>query len=367
MKLLVALALAFGTQFADAQLFCSCPTITSVATNLPGNVTIVDRTGAHVKFKYNGTYSLFTGQPTFSPFVVLPSTETTPAMVFIGANLQAVALLNPSLQYNLDVQFITVDQTPPSTVHVNVLLTLSKDPPPSIDSVVNAASLLTFLSPGALVSVRGSHLTGPTMSTTYDDTGLYPTSIASTSVTFNGIAAPLLYVSPGQINVIAPFALAGQTSAKVTVQRFDQVSSTITVPLQDTSPGVFASTQNGTGQGAILQQGSNGLFTPNSSANPAPRGAALELFATGAGVWTPPAQSDIFLFPEDFKTQPVSVTIGGQPAKILYAGTQGTQATWSVLQVNAIVPTGVGSGPQPVVLKIGTSDNSQQNITVWIQ
>ena len=367
MKLLPVILLGFATQFVGAQLTCGCPDITSVDTRFPGAILISDRSGAPVKFKYTGTYSRFTGQITSSPFIVLPSSGTTPAKVNIGANLSAVALLNPALQYGLDVKFTTVDQTPESSLFVYVVLTLPKEPPPSITAVVNAASLQPRLSPGAFVAILGSHLTGPTLSTTYDDTGSYPTSAASASVTFNGIAAPLVYVSPSQINAIVPFALAGQTSVQVVVQRFNQVSATFTLPLQDTSPAIFTASQNGSGQGAILQLGSDGQFTYNNSDNPAPRGAALEIFATGAGVWTPPAQSDVFLTGESFTTQPVTVTIGGQPAKLLYAGTLGAQATWSVLQVNAVVPDGVGSGPQPILLKIGPNDNSQQNVTVWVQ
>ncbi|PWU02011.1 MAG: hypothetical protein C5B51_21775, partial [Terriglobia bacterium] len=64
----------------------------------------------------------------------------------------------------------------------------------------------------------------------------------------------------------------------------------------------------------------------------------------------------------------VSLTIGAQPAKVLYAGTLGAAlSSWSVLQVNAVVPSGVGSGPQPVVLKIGANDNAQQGVTVWVE
>ena len=58
---------------------------------------------------------------------------------------------------------------------------------------------------------------------------------------------------------------------------------------------------------------------------------------------------------------------GGLPAKILSAGSSDTFNTWSVLQVNAVLPDGLGSGPQPVVLTIGANDNSQQQAMVWIQ
>jgi len=35
--------------------------------------------------------------------------------------------------------------------------------------------------------------------------------------------------------------------------------------------------------------------------------------------------------------------------------------------VDAVVPEGLGPGLQPIVLKIGDSDNSSQNTTIWIQ
>ena len=164
-----------------------------------------------------------------------------------------------------------------------------------------------------------------------------------------------------------PFSLAGQTSVQVAVQRFERASATVTVPLQDTAPAIFTSTQNGTGQAAILHQASDGSFTYNSSTNPAPAGAPLEIFATGQGVWTPPPQSDVSINAARFTAQPLSLTIGGQLAKTLYSGTIGTYSNWSILQVNATVPSGLASGPQPVVLTIGGNDNSRQSVVMWVQ
>jgi len=277
--------------------------------------------------------------------------------------------MQPGGGANLGVAFKIPGQSTPSGCGSEVIIAVPGAPAPSIQSAVNAASLQPALSPGALVSIFGSNLTGPTQSTAYDATASFPTSVASTSVTFNSTAAPLVYVSPSQINAIVPFALAGQTSAQVLVTRYGVASAAVTVPLQTTSPGIFTASQSGSGQGAIWQQGANGQFTLNGSTNPASGGTALEIFATGMGVWTPPAQSDLALFGEDlFKTQPVSVTIGGQSAKVLYSGTIGGMlSSWSVLQVNAVVPAGLASGPQPVVLKIGANDNSQQQVTVWAQ
>jgi uncharacterized protein (TIGR03437 family) len=63
---------------------------------------------------------------------------------------------------------------------------------------------------------------------------------------------------------------------------------------------------------------------------------------------------------------PLSLTIGGQPAQINYAGAAPFEVA-GMLQINAVVPQGIGSGAQPVVLKIGANDNSAQQVTVAIK
>jgi len=367
MRLARILLFASTLQFAAAQLYCSSGIFFSAASPSVQTITVADLSGAHVKFKYKGVEPSEQGIPNF--IMVIPSSATTPASVQIALNPNVVSLLHPLSVYVLGVGFSPVDQTPADPgCGVSVTLHMPAEPPPSVQSVVNSASLRPVLSPGALVSIFGSHLTGPTLSTTFDDTASYPTSVAATTVTFNGVAAPLLYLSPSQINAIVPFSLAGQTSLQVAVQRFELVSASVTVPSLDTAPAVFTSSQTGTGQAAVLQHAFNGPLSYNSSSNPAPAGTYLEIFATGQGLWTPPPQSDVFFFGESFTTQPVTLTIGGLPAKIVYAGTLGaTLNSWSVLQVNALVPDGVGSGAQPVVLKIGANDNSQQKVTVAVQ
>jgi uncharacterized protein (TIGR03437 family) len=356
--------------FAAAQLDCSSGIFFSAASDSVQTITVADLSGAHVKFKYKGAVDGF-GTPVQPNnfIVVIPSSATTPASVQIGLSPNVVSLLGPLNVYVLGVGFSPVDQTPANPgCGVTVTIHMPAEPAPNIQSVVNSASLRPVLSPGVMVSIFGSHLTGPTLSTTFDDTASYPTSVAATTVTFNGVAAPLLYLSPSQINAIVPFSLDGQTSLQVGVQRFGRVSATFTVPLQNTAPAIFTSSQTGTGQAVVLQQALNGPLSYNSPSNPAHAGDYLEIFATGQGVWTPPPQSDVFFFGEPFTTQPVSLTIGGQPAKTVYAGTLGaTLNSWSVLQVNAVVPDGVSPGNQPVVLKIGTNDNSQQKVTVAVQ
>jgi uncharacterized protein (TIGR03437 family) len=368
MKSLPILISAFLFPCAHAQLECQPDYQTLPFSG--AEFTITDAFNRQVNFAYGATYSSpGTQVDDADNFVLLfPSSGTTPAVVNVGLNPVPAALFEPGGTYAWWVTFTSVGQSAASTTSCYVHYAKPAEPSPSIQAVVNAASFQSSLAPGALVSILGTYLTGPTLSTNYGPTASYPTSVANTSVTFNGIAASLLYVSPTQINAIVPSGVAGQTSAQVVVQRFSMTSAAVTVPLQDTAPAVFTATQNGSGQGAILQLGSGGQFTYNSSTNPAAAGTALEIFATGAGMWSPAAQSDVLLFPSSFTTQPVSVTIGGQAAKVLYTGTLGASLSlWSLLQVNVIVPSGAGSGSQPVVLKIGASDNTTQKVTMWVQ
>jgi uncharacterized protein (TIGR03437 family) len=61
-----------------------------------------------------------------------------------------------------------------------------------------------------------------------------------------------------------------------------------------------------------------------------------------------------------------ALTIGGQPASIRYAGTAPYQV-WGMFQVNALVPEGIGSGPQPVILAVGEASNDSRQATVFVQ
>jgi uncharacterized protein (TIGR03437 family) len=141
------------------------------------------------------------------------------------------------------------------------------------------------------------------------------------------------------------------------------------VPIVDTSPGIFTFTQDGKGQGAILNVDSQNpdRVTLNSVDNPAPKGSAITMFGTGAGLWNRTVQDgSIVLDASVTPVAPVSLTIGGQPAKILYAGAAPFLVS-GVLQVNAIVPEGIGSGPEPLVLTVGQSSNAQQQVTVAVR
>jgi uncharacterized protein (TIGR03437 family) len=240
-----------------------------------------------------------------------------------------------------------------------------------VTSVVNSASLQPSISPGALVSIFGANLGTPPIYGHFDDSGLYPTALGNTTVTFNGTAAPLLYVSTGQINAVVPYEVAGQKTVSVVVTHDSVASPAFSMPLTPTSPAIFTVTQNGMGEGAILNDNPNVNPTPNSAENPAAKGIPISMYVTGGGVLSQTVQDGsiplIIFDPPYFNiTAPVSVKIGGQPAQVIYAGAIPYEVA-GMLQVNAIVPSNIGSGPQPVVLTIGDNNNAAQQVTVAVK
>ncbi len=305
-------------------------------------------------------------------FFLSASSWTTPATLIVGVNQSVLVQSHPGLQI-LELYFSTTDQSPVSQVPALLNVGLINPPPPAIQSVVSAASYQPTISPGEVISIFGANLAPPRGATAYGITGMYPTTLGDgtvtgdTTITFNGVAAPLVYVSPGQVNAIVPNEVAGQSAVNVVVTRYSLATAPFTVALTNTSPGIYTATQTGSGQGAILNFNFTQGYTYNGADNPAPQGSVIEFFATGTGVWNPAVpDGGINLLATKFSAQPVSLTIGGQPAAIYYAGSAPYEV-WGTLQVIAYIPSGIGSGPQPVVLTIGQSDNSKQAVTVAVQ
>jgi uncharacterized protein (TIGR03437 family) len=304
-----------------------------------------DNTPANVKFTCETL-------PIDALLLFSPCNGTTPQYVRVSVNPSVVRNDIPGL-YHQEALLSTVDQSPPKGTFFFVDVTVTAPAPPAIGAVVSAASLQQpSISPGEIVSIFGSSLGSPILSAQPDANSLYPTLFGQTTVTFNGVPAPTLFNNTTQINAVVPYAIAGQKTAQVVVSHYGQVSVALSVPLADTSPGIFTLTEDGHGQGAILNVGAT--VTVNGPTNPAPRGLAIGLVLVDVPQ------------PAIVPKASVSLTIGGQPAQILYAGAAPYMVS-GVLQVNAIVPDGAGSGSQVAVVTVGQADNSKQSATVTIK
>jgi uncharacterized protein (TIGR03437 family) len=218
--------------------------------------------------------------------------------------------------------------------------------------IVNAATYSGGgVAPGELLAIFGQNLGPASGVSSQASAGVVPNELVGARVWFDTIAVPILYASSGQINVVAPYALAGETSTSVRAEYLGVSSPAVSVPVLLAKPGIFTLNGLGAGPAAVLNQD----FSVNSATNPAKRGSTIMIFATGQGI-TSPAGVDGLLAPARSTGAPQLVTaqIGGQTAGVSYAGSA-PGLVEGAFQVNVQVPAGVtpGSGV-PVVVTVGT-------------
>jgi uncharacterized protein (TIGR03437 family) len=221
---------------------------------------------------------------------------------------------------------------------------------PAITAVTNAGSYsASEISPGSLISIFGSGLAAITANASSNP---LPMSIADTSVTVNGIPAPLLFESPTQINAQLPWETP-VGSATVVVRTRGASSPPMTITVQPAAPGLF--TDEGGYAAALNADGS-----VNSKANPSAAGSFISVFFTGQGAvttavddGTAPLAGQIFSALSN-----VGATLGGSPAQIKFAGLAPLYP--GLAQINLKVPA-LASGTYPLTIMIaGRASNVAQ-------
>ncbi|HTC90563.1 MAG TPA: IPT/TIG domain-containing protein [Bryobacteraceae bacterium] len=298
---------------------------------------------------------------------ITPTSGNTPATVTLAVNA-AVSSTLAAGTYTGDVQ---VSSGTGAVQTVKVTLLVSPTGTPVVLSITSGASIQPgAVSPGEIITIFGNGIgpATPSTGTSFQPTasGTVPTTLANVSLTFNNVAAPLIFVAPGQINAIVPYQVAGQTSVPVVVTNNGTASAAFTVPVTATTPAIFSLGENGSGQGAILN--TPGLSV-NGTANPAAPGSTIAIYATGEGQLVPAATTGCITgasLPIPVPVGNVSVTIGGQAASVSYAG-EAPDLVCGVMQINAVIPSTVGAGAQTVGLTISGATNSNQTITVAVK
>jgi uncharacterized protein (TIGR03437 family) len=219
------------------------------------------------------------------------------------------------------------------------------------------------LAPGMIFVLYGSRL-GPASLTTLalDANGRVATNLAGTRVLFNGIPAPMIYTSAGQISGIVPYALAGRTDATVEVQYNNIRSLQIRAVVAPALPALFTVDFSGANQVAALNE--NGSV--NSAGNPAPAGSIVVLYGTGGGTFqNQPVDGEVIGAPLPQLLTPLTVSIGGATAEVLYAGPAPGLVS-GVFQINVRIPAGLSGPSIPVVVSSGTV-SSPPGTTIAVQ
>jgi uncharacterized protein (TIGR03437 family) len=204
--------------------------------------------------------------------------------------------------------------------------------PPVISRIVNAADLTSRVTPGSPISVFGSNL-GPLNQATQQIP--LPTAIAESCLTANGVAVPMMFVSPGQINAQLPLHLDGRTT--MTLYTPGGVSDDYYVNVQAIAPAIFLSGAAGpiTGIPVVVKNSNQELVTPT---NPIHAGDDISIYAAGLGPTSPevPAGFPSPGTPLASNLQLPDVTLGGIPLAVSFAGLAPGEI--GVYQINARAP-----------------------------
>jgi uncharacterized protein (TIGR03437 family) len=221
----------------------------------------------------------------------------------------------------------------------------AQTPAVSSGGVINAANGLSTVAPGSLVSIYGSNLASGLAQA---DTIPLSTTLSGVSVTFNGVAAPLLFVSGGQINAQLPWnVLTSGTAgtANVVVTRSNQASAPQSLQVGPFSPGIFAIGNiavaiNPDGSVAAPAGAIPGILTkPAKIGDP----GGLAILCTGLGAVNPPAVNGAAsLDALRTATTTPTVLIGGKAANVVFAGM--SPQFVGVNQINLAIPAGTPTG-----------------------
>ena len=156
-------------------------------------------------------------------------------------------------------------------------------PPPGAITVLNGASFgkeaatTKAVAPDSIAVATGGSLANSTQTPQRLPNGSFPTNVGGTTVTVNGRAAQIFFVSPGQVNFLVPPQTEIGT-AEVVITNSENFSSRGTVPTLRSAPGIFTVPGDGTGKGVILNASTlqSGPFDPSDGK------LSLIIFTTGA-------------------------------------------------------------------------------------
>ena len=236
--------------------------------------------------------------------------------------------------------------TVPQSITVPVTFVVGNSQSTSITAIANGASYAQAFAPGTMMTVFGTQLSPITRSA-----GVLPLPLdmSGVSATVNGVSAPLYYVSPGQVNVQVPYE-TGTGLAILGVNNNGQVAS-FPFTVAPSAPGLFTAPDGSLVPSATARQGQTAVAFITGD------GDTTTFLFTGA---SPPTGTATSRLPRT--RLPVTVTVGGLPATVTFAGTP--IGLVGISQVNFTVPAATPLGVQPVIVTVGGVRTQTARLTV---
>lgn len=238
---------------------------------------------------------------------------------------------------------ILMNYTPPETAAV------TRPTIVSMAGVAHGATLRAGAASGSWITIFGSGLSSSTRTWRSSDivNGRLPEALDGVSVRVNNQAASVYYVSPTQINALAPDAVRDGT-VPVTVTSNNQTSDAVNVELKRFSPGFFQFPEENIAavraDGTLLGPAS---LIAGATTVPARPGETILLFGTGFGATRPSIaanQAPTVALPT---ANPVRIQIHNQ---ILTPAFAGLVSAW-LYQFNVVVPD-LPNGDCPVTAEV---------------
>jgi uncharacterized protein (TIGR03437 family) len=336
---------------------------------------------------FNGDYSFVIAVPANAARldITLSTQPTTADVDLFGRRGQDVAVVNQQVVYDqastgdAGTEAISIPSPQPGDYYialavytngVQVTCSLKATVTPGANSaapvlpaagVLNAGDNTPNFAPGTILSLYGTNLAQDTQSGSLP----LPTTLLGTSVEVqvNGraYAAPLFFVSAGQINAQLPYEATGN-GVQIRVKTAAGASGWVSINVAARAPRVL--TVNMAGNGApILQHHAD--YKLVSADYPAMAGEIVTLYLVGLGATSPVTVSGAAAG-DGSPGKPlntvadVSVKVGNETAEVFFAGL--TPYLVGLYQVDFRVPPGAVAGTLPVTITVAQA-TSQANVT----
>jgi len=190
-----------------------------------------------------------------------------------------------------------------------------------------------------------------------------PTTLGDAQVWVNGVAAPLFYVPPSQINFQVPCEAPLNGAVGVYVTNSGGMSSAQSATIAPYAPGVFTYARTATATDpVIMHYADNSVVTPDKPANP---GEILIVYATGVGNLNhmPVTGAASPLSPLSQAVDLPTVTVGGAAASVSFAGL--TPYFVGLVQINIQLPSTYPAGSSlPLVVSFAGAASPAVNLAV---
>jgi uncharacterized protein (TIGR03437 family) len=253
-------------------------------------------------------------------------------------------------------------------------------PPNHIACILDAADLqpVTSIAPGELLSIFGADFINGTFS---QISAPFPTSISSLgfAVTVNGVNSPLLYVSPQQINVQAPYEIGGASQATIVLtSALKDVSESNILSVVPRNPVAFLDTvtsrssvdlehctlNGGVYSGGPLPLAFNSDGSRNTCFHPASPGSVVTIFLAGLGLTIPaPVTGAVNTAP----AVPLNLPITFSESDAILVSATATPGSISGVWTVQIRISADDLGAVPVSLSVGSVAVRDTNLTIWVQ